>query len=184
MRFILQGGRSRRYFDSLTGQYCSRRQMLKRSGVYPEKKAHDRWMAGLTYPHKVRCDVGLPRRQYAVPLVKSSPSLRAETHTFTIHGYIVTVSHESGSAQFLVRIPHAHAVSVTQVIRADGRRRFVCDVCQERTRHEEQIACHVVEQHYTPLAMSHVAVIRYRPSRERRARMPWRILQDPDIDLL
>jgi hypothetical protein len=180
MRFIPQGGRSRRYFDSLTGHYCSRRQMLKRSGICPEKKAQDRHIAGVMHPHKVRCDVGLPRRQYDVHLVKTSPSLRAEPHIFYIHGYVVTVLHESGSAQFLVTIPQAHSVSVTQVIRPDGRRRFVCDLCQEPTRREEQIACHVMEHHYAPLAVSRVDVIRYRPSRERRARMPWRAPQDPD----
>ena len=174
-RFLPQGGTSRRYFDSLFGEYCSYRQKLKRSGTCPELKASERQAAGLSRPHKLRCDAGIPRRHYRKSHTAYSPSSRCETHLYTAHGYEVAVFHEPDSFRFLFIIAQAFPITITQVILLNRRRRFHCPLCPINTRKEAQMAAHVVERHYQSLQVSSVDVIRYRPSHERRARMPWRV---------
>jgi hypothetical protein len=62
-RFLSQPGTARRFYDSVRREYISRRQMLKRSGVFPESQAQQRRTLGTGRLQGPRSDAGQSHKQ-------------------------------------------------------------------------------------------------------------------------
>ncbi len=179
-RFAQLPGSARRYYDRQTGHSILRRSFPALQGIRPERRAFLQRASGLIPQRKPRCDAGKRRvldwaqarrvplgnhQAVIVPFAAASPRLVARC--------------------FQVVIDHLAVVHAYLLPRLGKRRgRWCCGACQLIVRNKLVLLHHVLYEHFSAVCPQSGSTMRfgYVPSRERRARMPWR-LSAPELQL-
>ena len=145
MRFMRQPGSARRYYDSVRQEVISRRQALKRQGIFPESQAQRRAAAGLAPMRSARCDRGIVRGSHA-RVVPIGPVVGKVNVWQLPSGHTATVTPVDEPGWFSVLIDHVH-VGFVQLLQGK-RRQWQCTHCsQVRSRHQYGIVNHLLYQH-------------------------------------
>jgi hypothetical protein len=119
-RFLSQPGTARRFYDSVRREYISRRQMLKRSGVFPESQAQQRRTLGTGRLQVPRSDVGQSHERH----------YHLTYRTFHIGSKCVEVSPDH-DALYRITVASVFVTSV-QVMMKGKREHFYCCGCRQQ----------------------------------------------------
>ena len=170
-RYIALGGTRRAYYDLARRQVISRRQYLKRHGIFPAGGPH-RASGGAT--HKPVHPATEPYQPYVKQVALP-------------HDIIAEVRPRTASC-FDVYIQHVHVVPLN-LVQCGKRHRWHCGMggCSYTYDNLRQMALHCYEAHY--LAVCQLAGVASSPifavheihAVERRSRMPWRV-EAPELN--
>jgi hypothetical protein len=175
LRFQPLGGSSQRYLDTTTGLTISRRRFLAYQGIAPELRAKERFWAGLSTPHKRRCDAGKARTGAPV----DGPCWAALQSKRLRSGRVIQLVPFEQPQRFLVVVEQVPVAEVAKY--GTPRARWHCARCGLQLDKCDSMLQHVVSFHFAQqcavqgVAAPTTSYVGHVTTHERRARMPWRV---------